>query len=94
MEKICPFIKEKCLEHVCQFYVHVQGINPQTGAQMDNWDCAIAWLPVLLIEGANESRKTAASVQSFRNEMVKHQETLIRLALGEEVPMIGHGDKA
>ena len=38
---------------------------------MDEWLCSIAALPMLSINTANEARQTAASVGSFRNEMVK-----------------------
>ena len=81
------------MEHGCRFYTHVVGSNPQTGGQIDTWDCAIAWIPILMIENSNEQRKTAASVQSFRNEMVKQQGILIQLACGEEPELIPDGNK-
>jgi len=31
----------------------------------------MAWLPMLLIENAQQSRATGAAVESFRNEMVE-----------------------
>jgi ribosomal silencing factor RsfS len=31
----------------------------------------LAWMPMLLIENAQQSRQTGAAVESFRNEMVK-----------------------
>lgn len=61
------------MEHKCAFYIQVVGANPQTGEMINRFDCAIAWMPILMIENSNEQRKTAASVQSFRNEMVKMQ---------------------
>lgn len=77
MEKTCPLLNDICIEHKCRFWIHVQGMNPQSGATVDHWDCAIAWLPILLIENANEQRKTSASVHSFRNEMARQQGMLI-----------------
>jgi hypothetical protein len=41
-----------------------------TGKELDEWGCAMGWLPMLLINSANESRKTCAATESFRNEMV------------------------
>jgi hypothetical protein len=38
---------------------------------MDFPDCAIKWIPVLLIENAQMERQTGAAVESFRNESVK-----------------------
>lgn len=35
----------------------------------------MAWLPMLLIENTQQSRGTGAAVESFRNEMVRQNET-------------------
>jgi hypothetical protein len=35
----------------------------------------MAWMPILLIENAQMSRQTGAAVESFRNEMVKANES-------------------
>lgn len=48
----------------------IRGSNPNTGAEIDEYGCAIAWLPMLLIEGSQQQRQTGAAVESFRNEMV------------------------
>lgn len=37
--------------------------------------CAITWLPMLLIENSQQQRQTGAAVESFRNEMVKANDT-------------------
>ena len=55
----------------CPWYVQVRGFDTNTGAEVDNWMCAIAWMPTLIINTANESRKGVAATESFRNEMVK-----------------------
>lgn len=52
------------------FWTNIQGQHPQTGAQMDMPDCAIKWLPVLLIENSKETRQAAAAVETLRNENV------------------------
>lgn len=54
----------------CPWYTQIRGIDPNTGHEKDDWGCAIAWLPMLMINAANESRKGAAATESFRNEMV------------------------
>ena len=70
---ICP-LGSKCREikngeiHQCAWFVKLAGTNPQTGEQIDEYGCSMAWLPVLLIENANTNRSTAAAVESFRNE--------------------------
>ena len=83
-DKLCPLLNDSCVEHQCRFWIHVVGQNPQTGVQEDKFDCAIAWMPILMIENSNEQRKTAASVQSFRNEMVKMQGMMLLEARGRQ----------
>lgn len=70
MAKLCPLIKKECLEHGCRWYVHLMGGDPQSGRQIDEWSCAVEWLPVLLIENAKEVRQGAAAVETLRNENV------------------------
>ena len=60
----------------CPWYTMVRGHNPNTDKEIDEWGCAIAWMPALMINAANESRKTAASVDSFRNNMAKGIDSL------------------
>ncbi len=75
----CPFgskceeIKENKL-HRCKFYTHIRGKNPQGTEDLDHWDCAFVWLPVLLIENAQTNRGQTQTLASFRNEMIKNQE--------------------
>ena len=58
----------------CPWYVQVRGTDVNTGKEIDNWGCAIAWMPTLAINTANESRKGVAATESFRNEMVNQGE--------------------
>ena len=80
---ICPFLKKKCIEHDCQLYTQLQGTNPNSGQPIDEWGCAVAWLPILLIEGAKETRQGAAAIESFRNEVVKQQDDLNKLTFAK-----------
>jgi hypothetical protein len=67
-EKSCPlgWFCDKCLWHT-----HLRGLNPQTGQEIDQHGCSIAFLPMLLIENSQQQRQTAAAVESSRNELVK-----------------------
>lgn len=71
--QICPLhqkdVSKVC--HKCPWYTHVRGTNPQTGAEIDQWDCSISLLPMLLIENSQQTRQAGAATESFRNEMVK-----------------------
>ena len=70
----CPLVKEECLQLKCSWFTQVRGKNPNTGKDVDEWACAIAWMPVLMIENSQQQRQTGAAVESFRNEMVKANE--------------------
>ena len=63
----------------CRFWVTVQGKHPQTGETINNGDCAFAWTPVLLIENSKVNRETGSAIESFRNEMVKANETSAKI---------------
>lgn len=69
----CPIHKQDMSKvcHKCAWWTLLRGKHPQTFAEIDEWGCAVAWLPVLMIENAQQSRQTGAAVESFRNEVVK-----------------------
>lgn len=60
-----------CKQLECAWFTQLRGQHPQTGADIDEYACAMAWLPVLLIENAKEVRQGAAATESARNETVK-----------------------
>ena len=71
----CPLDGFKpCRELECAWFLKVVGKNPNTGAEIDDWGCAMAWMPILTIENSQQQRQTGAAVESFRNEMVKANE--------------------
>jgi hypothetical protein len=82
MKILCPLIKKPCLEHGCQWYAHLEGINPQTGKPMDHWDCAIKWIPVMITEQARQTRGVQASVEDFRNKSIQQQTELNEKMMG------------
>ncbi len=81
----CPLIKDDCMKFKCNFFTKLVGAHPQTGVTVDEWDCAIKWLPLLLVEGAKESRHTSAAINSFRNEMVRGQQNVLGMVENGEV---------
>ena len=74
MGDYCPLLKKKCVEYKCRFWIQVMGKNPNTGKDVSEFDCAITWLPMLLIEGSQQTRQAGSAIESFRNEMVKLNE--------------------
>lgn len=72
----CPLNNfEPCKQLDCAWFVKLAGTDPNTGKPIDEFGCAMAWMPMLLIENAQQSRQTGAAVESFRNEMVKQNQT-------------------
>ena len=72
----CPLNNfDPCKQLDCAWFVKLAGKDPNSGKEIDEFGCAMAWLPVMLVENAMQSRQTGAAVESFRNEMVKQNET-------------------
>lgn len=70
---ICPLHK-KTMEsvcHTCPLWTQLRGHNPNTGEDIDQWNCALAQLPLLLVETAMQVRQGAAATESFRNEVIR-----------------------
>lgn len=86
----CPLNNfEPCKQLDCAWFLKLRGVNPNTGEDIDDWGCSIAWMPVLLIENAHMSRQTGAAVESFRNEMVKANESSQQLLMSAAQKQIG-----
>ena len=68
----CPLNNfKKCKQFKCAWFVQMKGTSPNDGKEVDEYACAMAWLPLLLVENAMQSRQSGAAIESFRNEMVK-----------------------
>ena len=79
---ICPLHKKDMAEvcHTCPWWTHIRGKHPQTMEELDRWGCAVAWLPLLMIENAQQSRSTGSAIESFRNEMVEANDRMFDLS--------------
>lgn len=76
VEENCPLNGfKKCKQFKCAWFVQMKGTNPNDGKEVDEFGCAMAWLPMLLVENAMQARQTGSAVESFRNEMVKANES-------------------
>ena len=75
-EHWCPLIGEECMKLKCEWFTQMRVTNPQTGEDIDEWGCAVTWLPMLLIEHSQQQRQTGAAVESFRNETIKVSQLL------------------
>jgi hypothetical protein len=60
-------------------------MNPNTGEELDEWGCAVTWMPVLAVEIAQKSNQTGAAVESFRNEVVKENQQFYNNAIQQGI---------
>ena len=69
----CPLWQKPRVKvcHACAWYNLVRGKHPQTGSDVDTWDCAIALMPMLTIENAMVNRQTTATVDALRKEVAE-----------------------
>ena len=81
----CPLDSfNPCRQFDCAWFMKIAGENPNTGEQTEEWGCAMAWLPILLIENAKQGRQTGAAVESFRNEMVNANAVNVEALLADK----------
>jgi len=91
----CPLNGKSCIDGIrddfpvdpstkrkitCRWWQHLFGKDPQTEKQIDTFDCAIAWLPTVVIECAQMSRQTTASVDKTANEVAAVKSNINALA--------------
>lgn len=67
--------------HTCAWYIQVIGKNPQTGQDINEWNCSITFMPLLQIETTKSERETTATVQELRNEVGKANDSGMANAL-------------
>ena len=82
----CPLNNfEPCKQLDCAWFLKIQGKNPQTGLDVDEWGCSMSWLPILMIENSQMQRQTGSAVESFRNEMVKTNQQTTELLFNSQI---------
>ena len=69
--KLCPLIGEDCRELECLWYTEISGTNPQTGEEISECGCAVAWIPFLQIDTSKHVNQAGAAIESLRNETVE-----------------------
>ena len=78
----CPLVQGRCKQLECVWFTQVRGTDPNTGNEVDEYGCAVAWLPTLLIENAQQSRQAGAAVESFRNEVSNNGASMLQMLAG------------
>jgi len=92
-ENFCPILKSECIKLKCAWFMKVEGYDINTGNRVDEWNCSIALLPMLLIENSGQQRSTGAAVESFRNEMVKSTHASQELFIAAATNQLGNLSK-
>ena len=74
-ERIVDDHIEKCIWHV-----ELAGANPQTGEPLNEKKCAMAWMPLMMVEVAGTNRGQTEALDSMRNEQMKgHGEFMLAI---------------
>ena len=81
---------KKCKQFKCGWFVHMIGSNPNDGKDVDEYACAIAWLPMLLVENSMQSMLSGAAIVSFRNEIVKAVRNYSKEVKNKKFPLKKH----
>lgn len=68
----------------CAWYVKLRGKDPQSEQEIDEYRCAMQWMPLLQVEHSLFERQTGAAVESMRNETVEAVKTSF-LQLGDGI---------
>ena len=63
----------------CHWYVKLMGSNPQTGETIEEWGCAMHFMPILQIEGSQQTRQAGAAIESMRTETIRRQDAALQL---------------
>lgn len=58
---------EPCKKLDCAWFIELRGTHPQTGEEVSEWGCAVAMMPVLLVENGLQMSHTGAAIESTRN---------------------------
>lgn len=73
----CPLHKKKMslVCHTCPWWIQISGKDPNTGEAIPGiWNCAVAYIPMTVLEVANKTGSVCANVVSMRDELIKRAE--------------------
>lgn len=84
----CERAVEGAIER-CAWYTRVVGVDPQTGQDVDDWRCAIAWQPVIMLEVAAKVNTGNATMQSLRNNLDERQKQALEV-VKKNVPVLSN----
>jgi hypothetical protein len=68
-ENVCPFLGQECIGSQCKLWGRVSGVHPQTGQVVEQHDCTLVWIPMLLTNVVKETSQNTAATNEVRNEL-------------------------
>jgi hypothetical protein len=94
----CPLWQKpmKTVCHTCEWWIHLRGKHPQGEEVLDQWGCAIAWMPMLMVENSQMQRQTGASVDKVASVMYQAavDATALRAdAVGSILKQLNNGEQ-
>lgn len=69
--KLCPLWRAPCKEHGCCWYEQIKLIHPQTGVEIDKWDCVVKHQFTATMGVGKEASHTTASVDKLHNGLTE-----------------------
>jgi len=63
-------------------YVRMNGQDPNSGEQVNQGACAIAWMPTIHLEGNQMMREQGAATESLRNRIDDSNKEVKSLVVG------------
>lgn len=87
MRKTCPLLNKSCIEDRCMFW-HELVVNVPGQPSKVEKKCVYLWLPILLIENAQETRFASASLDKVASELNSGATQMLRQMTASQLPAL------
>ncbi len=83
----CPLWRKDVSKvcHTCAWFSHIEGVNPQTGARVDEWMCAMNMQVLATLEAAKAATAGGAVTQELRNDLQSERKSQTRLLMSRPI---------
>lgn len=86
-EDFCPLIKDPCRQLGCNWFIKLRGLDPNTGEEIDDYRCTMAFLPLMMLETASQTRQVGASIDKLRSDVDKRaRDAALGIARAHSIP--------
>ena len=74
---VCDSIdKERGVIKRCRWWTKVTGKHPQSEQDIEEWNCAMSWMPMMQVEVAQTNRSQSQAIEIQTKETLKRQDML------------------